>query len=127
MNSMYIFWEKIERSLQKNSVKGVGGCILWSGSLDRHGYGRKTVTWCPGKQPKCELAHRVAYMLHYKVTELPHMNHAGDNLDVSHLCHIKHCINPDHLTFEPHSKNMSRDTCFKNGSCSMEHSPPCIL
>ena len=62
MENMYIFWEKIERSLQKDSIKGGGGCILWSGSCDRHGYGRKTVTWCTTGKLKVELAHRVAYV-----------------------------------------------------------------
>ena len=102
MEHMYIFWEKIERSLQKYSVKGGGGCILWSGSSDRHGYGRKTVTWCTTGKHKVELAHRVAYMLHKKVTDLYRTNDAGDLMDVSHLCHEKLCINPDHLVFERH-------------------------
>ena len=127
MEHMYIFWEKIERSLQKYSVNGGGGCILWSGSSDGHGYGRKTVTCCTTGKQKVELAHRVAYMLHKKVTELPRTNDAGDLMDVSHLCHEKLCINPDHLVFERHSENMSRDACFRLGSCTTKHSPSCIL
>ena len=127
MENMYIFWEKFERSLQKHSIKGGGGCILWSGSCDRHGYGRKTVTWCTTGKLKVELAHIVAYMLHKKLTELPRTNDAGDLMDISHRCHEKLCINPDHLVLEPHSQNMLRDACFRRGSCTMEHSPPCIL
>ena len=70
---------------------------------------------------------RVAYMLHKKVTELPRTNDAGDLMDVSHLCHEKLCINPDHLVFERHSENMSCDACFRLGSCTTKHSPSCIL
>lgn len=127
MEKMNIFWEKIERSLQKHSVYGGGECILWSGSCDHHGYGRKTVTWYTTGKQKIERAHRVAYMSRNRLTELPRTSDSGDAMDVSHLCHQKSCINTDHLVWESHSANKSRDTCFSRGCCTLEHSPSCIL
>ena len=55
------FWKKIETSLQKNSVCDRDGCILWSGSVDRHGYGRKSVTWPDGTRKEVG-AHRLGFM-----------------------------------------------------------------
>ncbi|MES9969250.1 MAG: hypothetical protein ABW092_04400 [Candidatus Thiodiazotropha sp.] len=38
-------------------------------------------------------------MVSNNLTELPRENKSGDLLDVSHLCHHKRCINPNHLVF----------------------------
>ena len=34
-----------------------------------------------------------------------------EGMETSHLCHIKHCINPEHLNAEPHHINNNRQTC----------------
>ena len=118
--------ERISKSLKKYSARGEGDCILWTGSCDRYGYGRKKVTW-GFEVKKMESTHRLAYMVSHNLTELPRENESGDFMEVSHLCHRKRCINPDHLVFEPHSVNMSRASCFIHCCCSLEHSPACIF
>ena len=100
--------------------------MLWTGCCDRHGYGRKRVTWHYDAS-KTERVHRIAYMVNHKLTELPRTSESGELLEISHLCHKKLCINPEHLVLEAHMVNMSRAHCFIHGACSLEHSPPCIL
>ncbi|KAF5582930.1 hypothetical protein FPCIR_9247 [Fusarium pseudocircinatum] len=58
--------------------------------------------------------------------------------EVSHRCNWRRCINPDHITLESHSTNLSRSTCFKQAAghfganltvkefCDI-HEPPCLL
>lgn len=60
---------------------GEGGCWLWTGSVQSSGYG----SW--GGQGK--LAHRLAY--EDLVGPVPH------GLVLDHLCHVRLCVNPDHL------------------------------
>lgn len=123
---MNTFWDKLSRSLSKKSLKVGGECILWTGSTDRHGYGKKKVKWPEGDQ-KVERVHRVAYMLNTRLVSLPHSDASGAFLDVSHICHNKLCINPDHLVLETHLANMSRIHCHYSGVCSLEHSPACFF
>ena len=75
MENMYIFWGKNERSLQEHSIKGEG--VAYCG-LEAATAMDMTVTWCIAGKLKVELAHRVAYILHKKLTELPRTNNAGD-------------------------------------------------
>ncbi len=133
------FWNKIRRSLAQQSTEcdGDGGastgggenCIMWTSDPDRHGYGRKQVTW-PNGSKKRERAHRVSYFLHHKLlsSQVPNIDRHGNQIDVSHRCHKKLCINPQHLTLESHSNNMLRNACAKADVCTNEHAPPsCIF
>lgn len=58
-------------------------CWLWTGSMDKDGYGIFTI-----KQKKLP-AHRASYILH--VGEIPH------GLYTLHTCHNPSCVNPHHL------------------------------
>ena len=56
------------------------------------------------------------------------------NHDMSHLCHNKLCINPQHLNYEPRWVNHARKTCVRNNVCGGHrveqhdlHFPNCIL
>lgn len=124
------FFKKLTCSLLKHSEIGengcVSGCILWCGTSDCYGYGVKRVKWPDGIQ-KLEKAHRVAYMAHHKLCSLPQLDETGLQLDVSHLCHTKLCINPAHLVLETHTSNMSRNHCRAARVCSLEHSPSCLF
>lgn len=123
---MSTFWEKLSNSLAKKTVKGTGQCILWTGTTDHDGYGVKRVKWPNGVQ-KLERVHRVAYMVKAKLV-LPRTDaSSGQLLEVSHLCHNRLCVNPDHLVAEVHCINMSRIHCHYTGACSLEHCPPCIF
>jgi len=40
-----------------------------------------------------------------------------EDLEVSHLCHVKRCIRFDHLSLEPQHVNRSRKTCVLLNKC----------
>lgn len=63
------------------------GCWIWTGSRDRHGYGRLMMHRNGKWQP--EPAYRVAHEL-FK-GPIPKGYH------VDHLCRVPSCVNPDHL------------------------------
>jgi hypothetical protein len=69
------------------------GCWLWTGCVDRIGYG---TVWWNGTQR----AHRAVYLLSGRT--IPE----GTELD--HLCNRRHCVNPDHLEPVTHSENVRR-------------------
>lgn len=127
---MQRFTEKILICLQKHTEKGVGGgqidCHVWNGKKDSYGYGIKKVTW-PNGRKSYEKVHRLAYMAHLNNYQLPSTDNFGEQLDVSHRCHEKLCINAEHLTLESHSVNMSRNYCRKTGVCTMAHVPSCVF
>ena len=39
------------------------------------------------------------------------------NMQLSHLCHVKSCVHPDHITMESASTNNSRKKCFEAKMC----------
>ena len=55
-------------------------CILWTGYVGRNGYGQFS---------RSTAAHRRAYELAYGPIPEGH--------DIHHTCHVKTCVNPDHL------------------------------
>lgn|SRR3990167_3137602 len=62
------------------------GCWLWEGVVTDKGYGRIGPI----------RAHRVAYTLF--TGEIP------DGMTVDHLCHVRCCVNPDHLRLMTHQE-----------------------
>src|SRR5436190_17812213 len=67
-------------------------CWLWTGTLDRNGYGRFGID---GRQPA---AHRVSWRLHRG--EIP------VGLYVCHHCDVPGCVNPEHLFLGTQTDNM---------------------
>ncbi len=113
----------IKSRLAKHSVPG-GTCTLWVGTASR-GYGQMSVKQSDGTH-KLMAVHRLAYMLDQGMcpvtTELRH------DYDVSHLCHRKLCVNPVHLSFEPHGTNLQRRVCHQTNVCvGHEHFRNCVL
>lgn len=47
-------------------------------------------------------------------------------VQVSHLCHRKTCVNPNHIVYEPQWKNLKRNYCGENGSCDCGMTPACL-
>jgi hypothetical protein len=82
-------WNK--RSFRQNTkCDRSTGCWLWTGPVDRRGYGRTLQTQ----------AHRLAYELF--------IGPLSADLEVDHLCRNKLCVNPDHLEAVTHRENVLR-------------------
>lgn len=80
------FWRYVEK-------KGVDECWLWTGYVDKDGYGWLRV----GHQ--LLRSHRFSYaMVH---------DDLKDDVMVLHTCHNQACVNPQHLYLGTHEQNMS--------------------
>lgn len=85
-----------------------GGCWLWTGSLDKHGYGR---SYLNGRN-------RSAHAVMYELTIGP----CPDGLELDHLCHVRNCVNPTHLEPVTHAENLRRATPRKKkAECKNGH------
>lgn len=82
------FWAKVNKT---------DTCWLWTGSINKRGYGRVRRG---GKVGRIILAHRYAYEA--SIGPIP----AG--LVIDHVCRVKHCVNPSHLEAVPDRVNVAR-------------------
>jgi hypothetical protein len=90
--------EPIQDRLERHSVAiPFAGCFVWTGAVDKLGYGRI------GMQGKSKLAHRISYQ-HF-VGEIP------QGLELDHLCRNPSCINPSHLEAVTRKVNTDRGLC----------------
>lgn len=80
------FWEKV--------VINQSGCWEWQGYRNEEGYGKL------GVDSTVVRAHRWAYE-HYKGS-IP------EQLQLDHLCRVRHCVNPDHLEPVTNQENVIR-------------------
>ena len=83
-----------ERLRNETTRDDDSGCLIWTGALDRDGYGLTYVgaPWA---------AHRLAWLLAH--------GPIADGLVIDHLCHNRTCIEPDHLrvvTREQNNRNV---------------------
>ena len=77
---------------------GESGCLLWTGGLDRYGYGKISVG---GNYKK---AHRVAWE---RVNgPIP------PDLTIDHLCRVRRCVNPAHMELVTMTENTMRGQSF---------------
>ncbi|MFF7795635.1 HNH endonuclease [Streptomyces sp. NPDC007991] len=74
------------------------GCWIYTGHLDRYGYGRISY------EGKSREAYRIAY--EHSVGPVP----AGMELD--HLCRVRQCVNPNHLEAVSPATNKLRSNSF---------------
>jgi hypothetical protein len=72
------------------------GCHIWTGYLDRQGYGHI------GTGAKTFATHRLAY--EFAKGPIP------DGLTIDHLCRVRACCNPDHLEAVTTRVNVLRGT-----------------
>lgn len=72
----------------------ISGCWIWTGTRDRHGYGRFFIHGVK----------RGAHQFSYERT------HGGvpNGLELDHLCQTPCCVNPSHLEAVTHAENMRR-------------------
>jgi hypothetical protein len=93
------FWEHVEKTPY---------CWLWTGSLDRHGYGK---VGAHGEG----LAHRLSYVLN--VGPIP------EGLTLDHLCRNPRCVNPAHLEPVTGRENKLRGIGFAAQNAAKEACP----
>lgn len=72
-----------------------GGCWLWGGCHDQHGYG-----WVGVAGGKVRRVHLAAF--EELVEPVP------EGLELDHVCRHKGCWNPDHLEAVAHAENLRR-------------------
>ena len=77
----------------------LGPCWIWTGLLDRYGYGRISIG-----QNRIRFAHGVVY------AKL--IGPLADDHELDHLCRIPSCVNPFHLDPVTHRTNVLRGTGF---------------
>lgn len=88
----------VEERFWAKTLPTPGGCLRWTGYLNREGYGRFYVPgW--GAVP----SHRVAVVL---ATGAP----IPSGLDVDHLCRRTWCVKPQHLEAVERRVNLYRGT-----------------
>lgn len=104
--------EAMRRLIERRTEKDDNGCWLWTGPIDRGGYGR--LYWGPGGR-KFTRAHRVAYAA---FVDDPGVWH------VCHTCDVPRCCNPEHLWLGTAGDN-HRDKAAKGrcGTLYGEQSP----
>ena len=89
------FWSKVDCS------GGAKACWLWTAGQNGNGYGYFHLN---GRHV---LAHRVAYEL--LVGPLPQWNgHKPPEIQLDHICRVRHCVNPAHLELVTSSENVRR-------------------
>jgi hypothetical protein len=79
----------------ESKVDKTGDCWLWTGGLDRYGYGKFYL------QYRTLIAHRVGYEFLVGPIrdgdELDHTCHKRDSGCIPSSCMHRRCVNPDHL------------------------------
>lgn len=110
---------KLEAKSERVGGGGSGDCVLWKRWNWKHWVWVYKVSW-PNDGRKVKRVHLVALMVEMHLTR---SQFPGANLEVSHLCHAKLCVNPMHLSLEPHATNQERIHCMQQGVCSGAHHP----
>lgn len=96
-----------QRLLSKVKNNPETGCMEFTGSLYKNGYGQ---IW-NGK--RTEQAHRVSYRFY--VGEIP------ADKEIDHLCRNRCCVNPAHLALVTHQENIARSQTVMGENARKTH------
>ena len=104
-----------------------GECVMWTGCCKGRTvrYGVMCVNLNGGGTWKCMYVHRLALMKPPANLGLHEVLHLQS--DASHLCNNSLCINPCHISVEPHWLNNSRQQCNREGICHGHAGYPCCM
>ena len=100
-----------------DATNKVGDCLQYGKNPKKYTWYRKTL---PDGSKVGEYAHKITLMVSLRSCIIP------PGVEASHLCGMQACINPAHLTAEPHGKNMNRVQCHDERKC-FGCDPACIL
>lgn len=94
------FWSKVRKT---------EGCWLWTAGKYSNGYGQFSI----GDQKA--LAHRLSYeQANGKIPK---------DLQIDHLCRVRHCVNPSHLELVTSRENTMRGENFSATNARKTHCP----
>lgn len=96
-----LFWSRVDKT---------DSCWLYTFSIRPDGYGSFSDSRIGFGTV---LAHRISYLL--LVGEVP------DDLVLDHQCHVRHCVNPDHLQVTTRSLNSRRNIHTFKTACPYGH------
>jgi hypothetical protein len=92
------FWAKVDQhgpdGIHSQTGENLGSCWLWTAARVGNGYGLFSV------DRRLVRAHRFAYEL--LVGPIP------EELDLDHLCRVRHCVRPTHLEPVTRRENLRR-------------------
>jgi len=97
------------RFMSKVDIGGPDDCWLWTGTLDKDGYG------VMGVGDRKLRAHRLSWAIHNGPIPL--------SMCVLHRCDVPGCVNPAHLFLGTQADNM-RDMTIKGRSRLVQHPAP---
>jgi hypothetical protein len=116
VNPAHLLCETIEMRFWKSVDKSAGpdGCWLWTGGVQRGGYGGFRVS------PKMtKRAHRFAWELSHG--PIPAVNEDGVEVVACHRCDVRLCVNPTHMFLGTDADNMADCRAKGRNSTGPEH------
>ena len=110
---MEAFLNKYKTKLNDSSVLADNGhCAIWTGATHKNGkYGVIKYKHPLNNTWHVIHAHRLSKLLSLGICDMP------ADIDASHICHNSLCINPQHISFEPHGFNNQRQICMAANKC----------
>jgi len=103
MTTIDRFWQKVNKT---------SGCWFWTGALTWNGYGR-----FHNPALKTNRKQTRAYIFAWELQYGPKKK----DMDLDHLCKVRHCCNPDHLEMVTRHVNLLRGEKCQRTHCPQGH------
>jgi hypothetical protein len=110
--AIYVTTAQRERLFSRLAVDP-GGCLLWTGSLNKDGYGSIQV----GSRTNGTYRKLAVYQVTYAMLVGP----VPDGLELDHLCRVRRCAAPDHLEPVTHRVNLLRGDTVSAKAAAATH------